>query len=120
MIAAGDRTQVQRFAPYLVALAKLSDVTAAGDLLPDSDAPVAIAGDFRLLLKIEVDVVAERERIDKEIARIEGEIAKCETKLGNPSFVNRAPAAVVGQERDRLAGFRSTLEKLSAQRARLG
>ncbi|MGB0129049.1 MAG: class I tRNA ligase family protein, partial [Rhodocyclaceae bacterium] len=84
LIAAGDRTQVERFAPYLVALAKLSDVTAAGDLLPDSDAPVAIAGDFRLLLKIEVDVVAERERIDKEIARIEGEIAKCETKLGNP------------------------------------
>jgi valyl-tRNA synthetase len=120
LAASGDISTVEAYAPYLAALAKLSEVSATGDALPDSDAPVQIVGDFRLMLKIEIDVAAEKDRIAKEIARVEGEIAKAEKKLATASFVERAPAAVVAQERERLVGFKALLEKQTAQFKRLG
>jgi valyl-tRNA synthetase len=119
LVGAGDTAILNAYAPYLAAMAKLSEVTTA-DTLPDSDAPVQIVGEFRLMLKIEIDVAVEKERIAREITRIEGEIVKAEKKLSTESFVSRAPAQVVAQERERLDGFSSLLEKLKAQGARLG
>ena len=119
LIAAGDRATLTELAPYLVPLVKLSDVRIV-DVLPEGDSPVQIVGDYRLMLHIEVDVAAERERIAKDIARHEGEIAKAQTKLANEGFVARAPGPVVEQERARLAGFNATLAKLREQYTRLG
>ena len=118
LIASGDAAQLEAYAPHLKALAKLAEVEIVKDL-PEADAPVALAGDFKLMLKIEVDVAAEKERLGKEIARLQGEIAKANGKLTNESFVARAPAAVVEQEKARLAEFTASLDKLNAQLAKL-
>ena len=63
--------------------------------------------------------VTETDPATEAFARLEGEIAKTEAKLGNASFVERAPAGVVTQERERHAGFRSTLQKVTEQYQRL-
>ncbi|WP_296560328.1 valine--tRNA ligase [Pigmentiphaga sp.] len=118
--ATGNRAALERNAPYLAALARLTEVKVV-DQLPDVvGAPVQVVGDAHLMLHIEVDVAAEKVRLDKEIARLEGEIAKAHGKLGNASFVDRAPATVVEQERARLAQFSDTLEKVREQRVKLG
>jgi valyl-tRNA synthetase len=74
---------------------------------------------MKLLLKIEVDVVAEKARLSKEIERIANEIIKARIKLDNESFVARAPQEVVAQEKQRLLEFELNHEKLVAQFERL-
>ena len=115
---AEDKARMEGFAAYVQSLGKLSEVQIV-DALPESPAAVSIVGTTKLMLKVEIDVAAERERLSKEIARIEGEIVKCNGKLGNESFVARAPAAVVEQEKERLANFSATIEKMREQFAKL-
>ena len=110
--------------PVLQALAKLSEVRVFDDgaawAAAAQAAPIAVVGGARVCLYMEVDVAAERLRLGKELARVEGEIAKAQGKLGNETFVARAPAAVIEQERKRLVEFADTLAKVRDQLARLG
>jgi valyl-tRNA synthetase len=104
---------------YLAALAKLSKVEWVADLPIDAIAPTQVVGEVKLMLQVEIDKAAERVRVQKEIDRISVEITKATAKLSNAAFVDKAPVAVVAQEKERLAGFESTVTKLHEQVKRL-
>ena len=115
---------LRQTAHVLQSLAKLNEVRVFDDettwAAAAQGAPIAVVGDARVCLFMEVDVDAEKLRLGKELARLEGEIIKGEGKLGNEAFVARAPAAVIEQERKRMADFVATVAKVKEQLARLG
>ena len=124
LFVVGDAEFMRGVAPVLQALAKLSEVKVFDDeaawAAAAQAAPVAVVGEARMCLFMEIDVAAEKARLSKEIARIEGEIAKANGKLSNEAFVAKAPAAVLEQERKRVADFTATLGRLRDQLTRLG
>ena len=124
LLTLGDEAFVRSASPVLQALARLTEVRLLDDEAAFAAAtqttPVALCGDLRLALHVQIDVAAEQVRLDKEIARLHGEIIKADAKLSNESFVGRAKASVVDQERARLADFKQALVRLQDQRSRLG
>ena len=119
----GEDGFVAQASELLQALAKLSEVRPFADEgefdRATQAAPAAVQGGLRMALHVAIDVAAERDRLRKEIDRLGGEIIKATAKLGNESFVARAPAAVVEQERTRVADFSATRQRLEEQAQRL-
>ncbi len=123
----GDTAFMNESAAVLQALAKLSEVKVFDDEAAWQSAaaasPVAMVGQggdmARLCLHMQVDAAAEKNRLGKEVARLEGEIGKANNNLGNAAFVAKAPPAVIEQARKRVADFVSTLAKVKDQLARL-
>jgi valyl-tRNA synthetase len=123
LVAFGDTPFATGAAPFVKALARVSEVRVIDDeaafAAVTRRTPVVVAGALRLALEVVVDPAAEDTRLAKELARLEAEVAKANGRLGNPSFVERAPEAVVAQERERLAGFEAAISRLRDQRSRL-
>jgi len=115
----GDSEFMKAAGPVLQALAKLNEVrvfdSEADWTKAAAAAPVAVVGEARLCLFMEVDVAAEKIRLGKEVARLEGEIGKANGKLSNEAFVAKAPPAVIDQERKRVADFEANLSKMKTQ-----
>ncbi len=122
--SAAETTFMTQAAPVLQALAKLSEVKVFDDeaswQAAAQAAPVAMVGEARICLHMQIDVAAEKVRLAKEVARLEGEISKANNNLGNEAFVAKAPPVVIEQARKRVADFVSTLAKVQDQLARLG
>jgi valyl-tRNA synthetase len=116
---ASDRNRTAKFASQIEFLARAESRRwlAAGEAEPASAA--AIVGEMKLLIPLAglIDIDAERARLAREIARIEGEIGKSNAKLGK--FGANTPAAVVEQEKQRLADFTTTLAGMREQAERL-
>ncbi|AVP99496.1 valine--tRNA ligase [Ahniella affigens] len=119
---AQDQRRAEKFAAQITFLARSETprYLAPGEEEPASAA--GVLGSLRVLIPLAglIDLDAEKKRLDKEIARVEVEIKKCEGKLGNATFVQNAPAAVVDQERQRLVDWGTQLHGLKTQREKLG
>ncbi len=120
---AEDAAFLRANADVLKNLAKLSEVKVFDDAAAwaseAQNAPVNVIGGARLALFVEIDVAAEKARLSKEVARLQGEITKANAKLSNEAFVAKAPPAVIEQEKKRVADFGHTLSRIQEQLARL-
>ena len=119
--SAEDRRRLAEFEPLIAKLAKLESVRVLADGESEPLAAIALVGEMRVLVPMAglIDKDAELARLDKEIGRLQGEVQRVGGKLGNPSFVDKAPPAVIEKERAKLAEAEQALVKLTEQRARI-
>ena len=123
LFALGNAEFMRANAAVLQSLAKLSEVKVFDDQTAwqtaAQSAPVAVVGETRLCLFMEVDIEAEKARLLKEAARLNNEITRAGVKLSNQAFVAKAPPQVIAQERQRVEEFTAMLAKVRAQLAHL-
>jgi valyl-tRNA synthetase len=116
---ASDRARAAKFADQIAFLARAESQRWLGDGEAEPAAAAAIIGDMKLLIPLAglIDIEAEKARLAREIKRIDGEIEKSGAKLAR--FGPNTPAAVVEQEKQRLAEFTSLLAGLREQLGKL-
>ncbi len=117
-IECDSQEEIISFIPYIKSLAKLSEIHIVKKL-PNSLAPVSIINNKKLMLKIEVDLLSEKDRLNKEIQKINIEITKSNLKLENQNFLSKAPSSIVTKEKNRLEKFSENLNKIKEQLAKL-
>jgi valyl-tRNA synthetase len=115
--SAQDRAWLAANRQYLDFLSRLESVT----VLPEDDegpeSATTLVGGMKVLIPLAglIDKAAEIARLEKEIARLKADVERTEAKLANPSFVDKAPEAVVAKERARLGESRLAIDKLEQQ-----
>ncbi|ENR6545740.1 valine--tRNA ligase [Vibrio cholerae] len=114
-----DAARIEANKPVLVSLAKLESIRLLADGEATPACATALVGKSELMIPMAglIDKDAELDRLAKEIAKTQGEIARIEGKLGNEGFVAKAPEAVITKEREKLAGYQEALVKLEQQKA---
>ena len=119
--ASADQGKLEEYRPYLQKLAKLESISW---LAPDDEVPAAATGlyqELEILVPLAgiIDVEAERARLSKEIAKLEGALKSVTSKLSNAKFVDNAPDAVVAKEREKQEQITQALQSLQAKQDQL-
>ncbi|AJJ09778.1 valine--tRNA ligase [Yersinia rohdei] len=104
---------------FIQSLARLSSLTllADGDKGPVSVTKLVEGAEVLIPMAGLIDKATELDRLAKEVAKLEAEIERIESKLSNEGFVARAPEAVVAKERERMATCAEAKQKLIEQQA---
>ncbi|MCB1705383.1 MAG: valine--tRNA ligase [Halioglobus sp.] len=118
---ADDQRRLGQNSQYLKKLAKLAGISW---LAPEAEAPMsatALAGELEILVPIAglIDKDAEITRLDREIGKLENDLSRLRGKLSNAAFVDKAPAAVVNKEKEKLQAQQQALETLQDQLQRI-
>jgi valyl-tRNA synthetase len=122
--ANGTEQDLQRLNSMQTFLSKLAGLESTQWLNADEEAPLsatALVGNMEILVPMAgfIDKDAEVARLNKEIEKLSKEAARINGKLSNAGFVDKAPAAVVDKEKEKLADYNSSLDKLSSQLAKI-
>jgi valyl-tRNA synthetase len=112
-----DRRRSERHRIYLTQLCRLSTMSWLAPGEPSPESATALVGELRILIPLAglIDKAAELARLRREIDRLRRDLDRSEEKLANPSFVERAPGAVVEKERRRATELRAAIDKLGGQ-----
>tara|TARA_X000000950_G_scaffold64365_1_gene78897 strand:+ start:16483 stop:19146 length:2664 start_codon:yes stop_codon:yes gene_type:complete len=119
--ASNDLTQerLTRHEDVLKRLARLDTVSVQNNFPEGAIQSIVDEAVFAIHLNEVIDIAAEADRLKKEIAKVEQEIAKISGKLGNKGFLEKAPDAVIEENKSRLQDEQSKLEKLETALSRL-
>ena len=112
-----DHSLADDCATLLQRLAKVSEISWLADEAEPPPNALALVGDLRIMVPLAglIDVAAEQARLQKELERKQSDRDRTEKKLSNPSFVDKAPDAVVEKERVKLREIDAALVTLNAQ-----
>ncbi|BDX00174.1 valine--tRNA ligase [Maricaulis maris] len=123
LVAVGaDAVTTERFARHealIKRMARLSEVSTAEAVPPASAQTVLGTTTLALPLEGVIDFAAEKDRLSKEVAKLDGEISRLEKKLGNEKFVANAPVEVVAEQREKLEDYAGQKAKMAEALARL-
>jgi valyl-tRNA synthetase len=117
VLSANDKKQLPQADIYLQKFGRIESITClnAEDKAPES--AIALVGEMRILIPMAglIDKEAEVARLNKEILKLEKDLPRIEGKLNNPKFVDKAPAAVIDKEKEKLASIQSSLINFNEQ-----
>ena len=119
--SADDQARCEQYMPLLQRVGRVESIAALGDGEEPPAAATALLGDTRLLVPMKglIDVDAEATRLEKQIQKVDTDLARTRGKLDNANFVNNAPAEVVTQEKQRAVDFEKTMAQLVEQLEKL-
>jgi valyl-tRNA synthetase len=103
--------------PYIKSLANIHEVEWLDTTEAMTEAAMALVGEMKIMVPLSglIDKNVEIEKLDKEIKNITSNLEKSMAKLSNPNFADKAPAAIVNKERDRVAEMQTSLQQLKEQ-----
>jgi valyl-tRNA synthetase len=112
-----DQEKLEKHKNYLLGLAKLESITwlNSGDDIPQSATQLVGSMEVLVPMKGLIDKDEEVGRLTKKISKLESEIKKLSGKLSNAKFVDNAPADVVAKEKDKLADYQQSFNKINEQ-----
>ena len=120
-VNANDRRRLNENEQFISALAKLDSITVLAEADKGPASATAVVGELSVLIPMAglIDKDAELARLDKAIDKLTKDADRVRAKLGNESFVGKAPEAVINKEKAKLAEAMSTLDKMVDQRAEI-
>ncbi|MCC6207060.1 MAG: class I tRNA ligase family protein, partial [Gammaproteobacteria bacterium] len=116
-----DRTLLTVNEGFLMTLARLDSLRWLDDAEVAPESSTGLVGEMKVMIPMAglIDKDAELARLQKELDKLTGDIARCEAKLANKDYVDRAPAHVVAKERERMGELQNNRELLQQQWERI-